>query len=1179
MAVEISTIEELQAIEEDLTADYIQINDIDAFDTKNWNDGQGFSRLGSNSNRFSGSFDGQNYKITDLYINRPSTFHVGLFGYTDDVAIVKNIITKNFDITGYNYTGSIVGYNRGSVENCISKFVSINAEDYTGGVVGYLYSGSVNKCSSDGEVTGIIYVGGLIGYSNQSVTNSYSKANVSGSEIVGGLTGLIGHDLENSYSQGDVSGNDKVGGLVGQNSQSINLSYSTGTVTGSTNVGGLVGYDNYASVTNSYWDTQTSGQSTSDGGIGKTTTEMQTIITYEPEWDIENINSIYIRNTTFTWNIVENESYPLLSWEETPHQPPTIINNFIEISSLNDLEKIGNDPEYPLNGNYIQINDINAIETKEWNGGQGFIPIGSDINPFTGLYNGNGYKIKYLHINKEEYSEYENYIGFISYNSGTIKNLGLENAQISGTSYIGGICGFNNGGLIERVYVSGKIYGLEDYIGGICGYTKNNEITNAINNAEISGGDFIGGLIGYNENTIIYKSLSTGLIQADGYEVGGLIGYSENDSDIIKSYWDTETSTYTISSGGTGHTTQELTYPYASNVYEDWDFINFISNDFNKEVSNGYPYLSFAEPDRSLTVEYFLELRNPNGQLISPLKWNRGTLHEYLNEPFELNLTLPFNDDLDEYFTPNNEIRLYDSKNKLINRFYSSRIERYGGSTDEISITAFSPLFLLRRTWIEEYQNNTTFETILNDLINEQPEETIKIQIAHIDESIKNSSINFNVENINLLGAINELLNIVGGYVQVDKFLELYWTVDIGEDKGQQIQLGKNLIDVEWEKDTSELVNKLFLKGALTNGLRVEIPEVLTDQSSIDKYGVFEKTFIREDISDQTELENEAQRLLEKHSHPKNKYRINAVDIAKQREIDNSFYEWKLGNKIRVINSRINLDVTHLRILEIERVLDNPLDSSLTLGEKTEDLTDRVEEVSRAVSRIRRETEGISSRVPEALSEYTARVFSGNDLNEVDELTEGSPSEIDEFRRYKDFAFTTIEPFKHLHIRTGEEEWSEIRADNRMYIEATLDDIWALEDQPAVAFSFESGDRAYTTNDNRFYIFNGTNWDLVNPIFVENSLSNIQDLENSTNLNINFREGDRAFTSSDKRYWIYDGTYWRPADSIWRNSVNNNAAILGDLFIGEDTDINEYKIMFYNGTNWKNLTHFDNSSD
>src|SRR5439155_2662926 len=56
-----------------------------------------------------------------------------------------------------------------------------------------------------------------------------------------------------------------------QNSLSlVDSSYATGAVSGSSNVGGLVGVNSLGTVTNSYWDTQTSGRATSAGGAGAT---------------------------------------------------------------------------------------------------------------------------------------------------------------------------------------------------------------------------------------------------------------------------------------------------------------------------------------------------------------------------------------------------------------------------------------------------------------------------------------------------------------------------------------------------------------------------------------------------------------------------------------------------------------------------------------------------------------------------------------------------------------------------------------------------------------------------------------------------------------------------------------------------------------------------------------------
>jgi len=86
-------------------------------------------------------------------------------------------------------------------------------------------------------------------------------------------------------------------------------------VTGATLVGGLVGV-NIGTVSDSFWDIQTSGQSTSGGGTGKNTTEMQDIDTFlGAGWDILAVADPSTRNPSYIWNIVDDETYPFLSWE------------------------------------------------------------------------------------------------------------------------------------------------------------------------------------------------------------------------------------------------------------------------------------------------------------------------------------------------------------------------------------------------------------------------------------------------------------------------------------------------------------------------------------------------------------------------------------------------------------------------------------------------------------------------------------------------------------------------------------------------------------------------------------------------------------------------------------------------------------------------------------------------
>jgi len=101
---------------------------------------------------------------------------------------------------------------------------------------------------------------------------------------------------------------------------SVTHSYSTGSVTGDEHVGGLVGRNYFGPggdiVSNCFWNTETSGQATSDGGTGKTTAAMKDIATFSGAgWNIIAVANPSMRNITYIWNIVDGETYPFLSWQ------------------------------------------------------------------------------------------------------------------------------------------------------------------------------------------------------------------------------------------------------------------------------------------------------------------------------------------------------------------------------------------------------------------------------------------------------------------------------------------------------------------------------------------------------------------------------------------------------------------------------------------------------------------------------------------------------------------------------------------------------------------------------------------------------------------------------------------------------------------------------------------------
>jgi hypothetical protein len=288
------------------------------------NGGKGWQPIGSSnetkSEMFHGTFDGQGYNISDIFINRPHEYDIGLFRWVSVAGGIKNLGVVNATVTGYEWVGVLVGFSRGTISNCHSVS-SVNGTSHVGGLVGD-NCGTVSNSYSTGSVTGAKYIGGLVGKNSGNVNDSYSTGIVTGHSHVGGLVGAnYEATVSNSYSTGSVTGDAYIGGLIGINGGTVSNSYSIGSVTGEVYVGGLIGrnlnYDEniYGIVTNCFWDTATSGQATSDGGTGKTTAEMQDTTTFlRASWNITAV-ALNETNPAYIWNIVDSETYPFLSWE------------------------------------------------------------------------------------------------------------------------------------------------------------------------------------------------------------------------------------------------------------------------------------------------------------------------------------------------------------------------------------------------------------------------------------------------------------------------------------------------------------------------------------------------------------------------------------------------------------------------------------------------------------------------------------------------------------------------------------------------------------------------------------------------------------------------------------------------------------------------------------------------
>ncbi|NLV87627.1 MAG: hypothetical protein GX025_10515, partial [Clostridiales bacterium] len=310
--------------------------DTDTEGQKYWEE---YNYEGFSINTFSGVFSGNGFELQNCYVNKVSDY-AGVFsrltgGKLSNVGVTGSVIGYGTDTR----VGGLVGYSQSSsiITNSYSTCSVIGYGECVGGLIGYNGSSSSTTNSySTGSVIGYGWeVGGLVGTnaSSSPTTNSYSTGSVIGYGWgdVGGLIGYNSSSITNSYSTGSVIGyGECVGGLIGLNSSSITNSYSTGSVIGySEYTGGFVGR-NASPIANSYWDTETSGRSTSQGGVGRTTTQMKDIYNYLPEWDFSS-----------TWAI--DDDYPYLRMQvnriDDNKDGKLVYNPLTDIIDINDTVK------------------------------------------------------------------------------------------------------------------------------------------------------------------------------------------------------------------------------------------------------------------------------------------------------------------------------------------------------------------------------------------------------------------------------------------------------------------------------------------------------------------------------------------------------------------------------------------------------------------------------------------------------------------------------------------------------------------------------------------------------------------------------------------------------------------------------------------------------------------------
>jgi hypothetical protein len=510
---------------------------------------------------FTGTFDGNNHLISNFSCGNTNERSIGMFGFVRGDANIMNLVLfePNVDSGDNSPVGALVGFLvSGNIDNCSVINGYVRGISEVGGLVGeidnFLEYATISNCYTTCSVEGTGYrIGGLVGViDNGAVSRSFSTASVTGQGSIGGLVGRNEGTISNSYATGSVTATDRYGGgLAGRNRTTIggegyiSNSYSTGRVTGSSS-GGFVAISSIP-TSNCFWDKETSGKSSSDGGAtGLMTEQMQTESTFtDAGWDFlgETTNG-----TEDIWKIRQGQDYPRLSWEKYGGSGTGEPNNPYLIYTAEQMNAIGTDSN-DWDKHFKLVADIDLSEFT----GTEFNIIGNDVNSFSGVFNGNNhtiYNFSYQSTGTNAIGLFGSAVGnntlikdltlrdpnveagtgvgigsLVGYlGNGTVTNCYVEGGSVSGELMVGSLVGVNFDGMVENCYVACMVSGNSDFVGGLVGSNYLGTVENCHATctviAEFLGG--AGGLVGGNSGTIKYCS-SDGEVTGKS-TIGGLAG-------------------------------------------------------------------------------------------------------------------------------------------------------------------------------------------------------------------------------------------------------------------------------------------------------------------------------------------------------------------------------------------------------------------------------------------------------------------------------------------------------------------------------------------------------------------------------------------------------------------------------------------------------------------------------
>jgi len=592
-ATDIEDWNDLNAIREDLSGDYVLVADLDA-ETAGYDDhvgtpDAGWDPLGNFTDRFYGSLDGNGNEISDLQIDRPETERVGLFGYfkgtvenvtltdvdiadgdetvgalvaeNDEGEVLESSVSgrvngrhtvgglvgsnngavrassANVEVSGELKVGALVGTNGETVQNS-SASGSVSGEEAVGGLAGTTSYATISDSSADVDVTGTIEVGGLAGFARADgeVDGSSASGDVTGESGVGGLVGKNDLDVTNCSAEGEVTGEERVGGLVGSNEKVVRDSTASGDVTGTSKVGGCVGANSETLETSSATGTVT-GDSRVGGLVGwndnvvEASSANGAVSGESFVGGLVGYNDDSVVDSTASADVDGNSAVGgLVGWNDY-----SIENSYYNVDAVS------------INGeNRVTYGGVFDAQYQDWQDGKSLsiedydslaVADGTvEISDVEGVRDALGFV--YDPSFDWQLGDHVDLRGastdlYLPYLAGNFDGKEYAVAVDVDAPAVGpvGFIGVAAGDEVTGVEVLGKLTG-DERVGGLVG-SNSAELTNSSSSVDVTGTDEVGGLVGRSEN-LIEETYATGSVDGDS-KVGGLLGTNKYD-DVAESY-------------------------------------------------------------------------------------------------------------------------------------------------------------------------------------------------------------------------------------------------------------------------------------------------------------------------------------------------------------------------------------------------------------------------------------------------------------------------------------------------------------------------------------------------------------------------------------------------------------------------------------------------------------------